>query len=137
MSRPVLEVSGLEPQPYIYTFTTPAAVAAGASIQSSLVNGPRRFVITDIGFTSAPVGIPAAGPMFRVFIQDIGRQANWSNVPFNLLALTGQNPFINDGPAYKLPVPFTWLDNGQYLVTFTNIGTLASTPELLLIGFLR
>lgn len=132
-----LGVSGQEPQPYIYVFRPAAAVAAGATATVSLTNGPRQFVITDIGFTSAPVGIPAAGPPFTIFMQDTGRQVFWSNAPFNILALSGQNPFINDRGAFKLPVPFTWLEQGQYLVNLTNVGTLPSTPELQLIGFLR
>lgn len=132
-----MQVSGLEAQPYIQVFRPAAPIGAGAQGQVSVTNGPRRMIITHIGFTSAPVGIPASGPPFQIFIQDVSRQSFWSNVPFNILPLTGQNPFINDGPAFQLPMPYTWLENGQYLITFTNVGTLASTPELQLIGFLQ
>lgn len=131
-----ISYTGAEAQFYIYVFRTPAVVAAGAQAQVSLVNGPYKFLWTDVGFTSSPVGIPAAGQPFQVFIQDVGRQSFFSNVPFNLLALTGVNPFLNDQPAYKLPHPYTWLEQGQYLITFTNVGTLACIPELQLIGYL-
>jgi len=132
-----LEVSGVEPQPHIYVFRPTAAVNAGASATVSLTNGPRNFVITHIGFTSTPAGIPAAGQPFQIFIQDVGRQAFYSNVPFNIMALIGTLPYVNDHPAFQLPVPYTWLANGQYVVTFTNVGTLASTPELQLIGYFQ
>jgi len=136
MNQNVLKIQGSEPQPYIYVFRPAVAVAAGAVASVSLTNGPKKFVMTEIGFTSTPVGIPARGQPFRVFIQDVGRQMFIQNAAFNLLAFIGANPFLNDQPSKPFPVPWTWNENGQMTVDFTNVGTLACIPELLLIGYL-
>jgi hypothetical protein len=136
MNQNTISVQGSEPQPYIYVFRPAVAVAAGAASLVSLTNGPKQFVMTEIGFTSSPVGIPARGQIFRIFITDVGKQMFLQNADFNILALLGTNPFLNDQPSKALPVPWTWKENGQMTVNFTNVGTLACLPELLLIGYL-
>lgn len=129
-------IQSAEMQPYIYVFRPPAVVAVGAAVQVSRVNGPRAFVWTEIGFTSTPVGIPARGQPFNVFIQNVGRQVFFQSDAFNLLAFIGANPYLNDQPSKAMPVPWTWDANGQMVVDFTNVGTLPCIPALLLIGYL-
>lgn len=136
MNQNVLTIQGSSPQPYVYVFRPAVAVAAGAVSSVSLTNGPKQFVMTAMGFTSTPVGIPARGQPFRVFIQDVGKQMFLQNAAFNLLGFIGANPYLNDQAYKDFPVPWTWGENGQMIVDFTNVGTLPCIPELLLIGYL-
>lgn len=127
----------ISPYWYNYTFMPATAVGAGAQAIVSIPNGHRDFIITDMGFYSSPVGIPATGVPYRISIQDNTSNRLLQNQPFNIMALTGQYSFVNDQSAWKLPMPYKWEARTQLIVTFINIGTLASTPELLLTGYLQ
>ena len=123
-----------KPQTHIFSFRPPAVVAAGATVRVSQTNGPKSFKVTHIGFTSTRVGIPAIRQPYRLFIQDVGGNTFFSNETFDADAVFGAD---SQNPAFLLPMPYDWGDKGQITVEFTNVGTLASLPSLLMIGFLQ
>jgi len=123
--------------PYFINIEPLLAVAAGVTSVVQFSVGVKDFIWTDLGFTSAPVGLPAAGQPFKLGMQDIGKSRDFQPaVRWHLTAAIGTNPGVADATPLKLPVPWKFSAKTTISVTFENIGTLACLPTLVLIGFL-
>jgi len=114
----------------------PAAVAAGATVNVRYTVGPRHFVCTGMGYTSAPVGIPAAGMRFRINIQDIGASVFFAPVRFLARPVFGSDEALSDTAYIELPVKWQFDRMTTINVEFENIDAIACTPTLVLIGYL-
>lgn len=126
------------PVPYFIEIEPPAAVAAGATAQVRYTLGPRNFVCKGLGFTSAPVGVPAAGQWFKIGILDIGASIRFQPHRWHTTATIGSNPGTSDQQYMEFPkeAPWTFSQQTTIEVEFENIGALACLPTLVLVGYL-
>lgn len=126
----------MDPVPQLIEFEPAAAVAAGAVALVLYTVDVRDFHCTHIGFTSAGVGVPAMGMVFRLQITDVGASRTFQPVPWNATAALGTNPATSDHGPLELPVEWIFQAKTAIRVEFTNIGTLACLPTVVLIGYL-
>jgi len=124
--------------PYLIEIEPQAQVAAGANAVVRQVVGPRDFVCTGFGFTSEPVGVPAAGQYFKISIEDIGGATRFSPARFHVTPVIGTNPGVGDQSPFEFPkdAPWTFTSLTTIEVVFENLGALPCTPTLVLIGYL-
>jgi hypothetical protein len=123
--------------PQFIQIEPPAAVAAGATVNVRYTVGPRNFVSTGMGYTSQPVGIPAAGQRFRINIQDVGGSVFFAPVRFLARPVFGCDEGTSDKSYIDLPAPWRFEANTTINVEFENIGLIACIPTLVLIGYLE
>lgn len=115
----------------------PTAVIAAAATATVVINvGPRDFVWTHLGWTSDPVGLPATGMPFRLGIRDVTASINFSNARFDLIPVTGTNPGTGDNNAFELPVKWNFAAQSSISIELENIGAIADTPTVVLVGYL-
>lgn len=122
--------------PYFINIEPLAVVPAGSTVQVEYTVGVRNFICTNIGFTSSPVGFPAAGQNFKLGIEDVGMSRQFQPDRWNMAAVFGVNPALADQPAFKLPVNWPFRAHTTIRVEFENIGTLACLPTMVLTGYL-
>jgi len=124
--------------PYWIEIEPAVQVAAGANGVVRYTLGPRDFVCDGFGFTSENVGVPAAGQLFKIGIQDIGASIRFQPHRFLVSAVTGDNPGLSDNQAMKFPPEAKWTFMAQTTieVEFENVGLLPCTPTLVLTGYL-
>ena len=122
--------------PYFVNIEPLAVVPAGSTVQVEYTVGVRNFIVTSIGFTSSPVGLPAAGQVFKLGIEDVGMSRQFQPDRWNMTAVFGSNPAVSDQPAFELPVPWPFRAHTTIRTEFENIGTLACLPTLVLVGYL-
>jgi len=124
--------------PYLIEIEPPAQVAAGANAVVRQVVGPRDFVCTGFGFTSQPVGIPPAGQYFKISIEDIGGSTRFQPHRFHVTPVIGTNPGVGDQSPFEFPKEARWTFTSFTTIecVFENIGALACTPTLVLLGYL-
>ena len=123
--------------PYFILVDPAAAVAAAATAVVNMTMPPRDFVWTHMGFTSADVGIPAAGPDFRIRMRDVGASIDFTpGNRFRIRAITGTNAGTSDKGAFELSKPWRFKALTTLMAEFENLGGIASTPHLVLHGYL-
>lgn len=122
--------------PYIIDFTPPAAIAAGGVGLVTFVQAYRNFVVTHIGGTGPPVGIPGGPSRWKIAIRDITGSRNFQPHRWDLTAVIGGNSGVSDSPAFELPVPWLFVEKTSIEVTFENISVHPATPSLVMIGYL-
>lgn len=126
----------LEPVPQFIEFEPPAAIAAAATGQVVYTVGVRDFVCTHIGFTSQPVGLPLAGQRFKISIRDIGSNTSFEPHRWNTTSALGRPTATGALQPFALPKEWRFLAKTSIRVEFENVGALACTPNLVLIGYL-
>ena len=126
------------PVPYYIEMEPAAAVPAGANVVVRNTLGPRDFVCKGWGFTSAPVGFPAAGQYFKIGIVDIGASIRFQPFRFHVTPIIGTNPGVGDQAKTDFPdeAPWTFSKQTTIEIEFENIGALADLPTLVLHGYL-
>lgn len=124
--------------PFFIEIEPVAAVAAGATGVVRFTRGPRDFICTGFGFTSAAVGVPPAGMNFKIGILDIGTSIRFQPVRFHVTPVVGMNPATADKAYMEFPEEARWKFDPQTTieVEFENIGALACLPTLVLVGYL-
>lgn len=122
--------------PQIIEFEPVAQVAAGATAMVQYTIDVRDFHCTHIGFTSQGVGFPAVGQVFKIGVTDVGASRTFQPHFWNATSTLGTNPATSDHGPLELPVQWVFASKTTVRVEFQNRGTLACTPNLVLIGYL-
>lgn len=139
-AQPIFPISAkdaaMEHVPYFIPFEPLAAIAALSTGQVNQVVSWQDFICTKIGFTSPPVGFPAAPGRWKVQIEDIGGSRTFQPEGFDITAVIGGNAGLSDAPAVEMPVPWIFLEKTTIRVTFEELTGFPNTPHLLLIGYL-